>query len=112
VGDWEKEKEIQNRRRRGEIKRGGVEEQDKSGAVFVFLRFAASEMQSNLMMDALLLMQAVVLSNPKTADFEICRPSLLPGMMKTMGNGQKMPKPIKLFEITDVVLKDSEVPKL
>uniref|UniRef100_A0A6U2AIS2 phenylalanine--tRNA ligase n=2 Tax=Hemiselmis andersenii TaxID=464988 RepID=A0A6U2AIS2_HEMAN len=49
---------------------------------------------------------AVVLSNPKTADFEICRPALLPGMLKTMGNAQKMPKPIKLFEITDVVLKD------
>mmetsp|Transcript_24182 Transcript_24182/g.60799 ORF Transcript_24182/g.60799 Transcript_24182/m.60799 type:complete len:593 (+) Transcript_24182:1407-3185(+) len=49
---------------------------------------------------------AIVLSNPKTADFEICRPALLPGMLKTMGNAQKMPKPIKLFEITDVVLKD------
>mmetsp|Transcript_46770 Transcript_46770/g.113932 ORF Transcript_46770/g.113932 Transcript_46770/m.113932 type:complete len:592 (+) Transcript_46770:58-1833(+) len=51
---------------------------------------------------------AVVLSNPKTTDFEICRPSLLPGMLKTLSNGQMMPKPIKLFEITDVVLKDPE----
>ncbi|EKX52357.1 hypothetical protein GUITHDRAFT_84815 [Guillardia theta CCMP2712] len=49
---------------------------------------------------------AVVLANPKTLEFEICRPSLLPGTLKTLSNGQKMPKPIKLFEITDVVLKD------
>lgn len=49
---------------------------------------------------------AVVLANPKTIDFEICRPSLLPGMLKTLSNGQRMPKPIKLFEITDVVLMD------
>merc|ERR1719183_715517 len=50
---------------------------------------------------------AVTLSNPKTLEFEICRPSLLPGTLKTLSNGQKMPKPIKLFEITDVVLKDA-----
>jgi hypothetical protein len=28
------------------------------------------------------------------------------GALKTLSNGQKMAKPIKLFEITDVVLKD------
>jgi len=50
---------------------------------------------------------AVTLSNPKTLEFEICRPTLLPGTLKTLSNGQKMPKPIKLFEITDVVRKDS-----
>jgi phenylalanyl-tRNA synthetase beta chain len=49
---------------------------------------------------------AVTLSNPKTLEFEIARPSLLPGTLKTLSNGQKMAKPIKLFEITDVVLKD------
>mmetsp|Transcript_67653 Transcript_67653/g.180858 ORF Transcript_67653/g.180858 Transcript_67653/m.180858 type:complete len:590 (+) Transcript_67653:23-1792(+) len=49
---------------------------------------------------------AVVLANPKTTDFEICRPSLLPGLLKTLSNGQRMPKPIQLFEITDVVVKD------
>jgi phenylalanyl-tRNA synthetase beta chain len=49
---------------------------------------------------------AVTLSNPKTLEFEICRPTLLPGTLKTLSNGQKMPKPIKLFEITDVVRKD------
>ncbi|KAJ1485009.1 hypothetical protein T484DRAFT_1946539, partial [Baffinella frigidus] len=49
---------------------------------------------------------AVTLANPKTLDFEICRPSLLPGTLKTLCNGQRVPKPIKLFEITDVVLQD------
>mmetsp|Transcript_28727 Transcript_28727/g.45047 ORF Transcript_28727/g.45047 Transcript_28727/m.45047 type:complete len:618 (+) Transcript_28727:338-2191(+) len=51
---------------------------------------------------------AVVLANPKTLEFEICRPTLLPGTLKTLSNGQRMPKPIKLFEITDVVLKNPE----
>lgn len=51
-------------------------------------------------------MTAVVLANPKTLDFEICRPSLLPGMLKTLFNGKRMAKPIKLFELTDVVIRE------
>lgn len=49
---------------------------------------------------------AVHISNPKTADFQIARTTLLPGLLKTIANNKKMPLPVKLFEISDVVLLD------
>jgi len=49
---------------------------------------------------------AVVIENPQTKEFQICRPSLLPGTMKTLSNSRKQPLPFRLFEVTDVVLKD------
>ncbi|XP_051963610.1 phenylalanine--tRNA ligase beta subunit-like [Xyrauchen texanus] len=50
--------------------------------------------------------RAVHISNPKTAEFEVARTSLLPGLLKTLAANRKMPLPLKLFEISDVVLKD------
>ncbi|XP_063061076.1 phenylalanine--tRNA ligase beta subunit [Engraulis encrasicolus] len=50
---------------------------------------------------------AVHISNPKTADFQVARTTLLPGLLKTLAANRKMPLPLKLFEISDVVLKDS-----
>ncbi|XP_037122906.1 phenylalanine--tRNA ligase beta subunit [Syngnathus acus] len=50
--------------------------------------------------------RAVHISNPKTAEFQVARTSLLPGLLKTIGANKKMPLPLKLFEISDVVLKD------
>ena len=49
---------------------------------------------------------AVVLSNPMTECFQIVRTSLLPGIMKTLENNKSLPKPLKLFEVSDVVLLD------
>lgn len=49
---------------------------------------------------------AVHIGNPKTAEFQIARTSLLPGLLKTLAANKKMPLPLKLFEISDVVLKD------
>nr|CAH7718408.1 unnamed protein product [Callosobruchus chinensis] len=49
---------------------------------------------------------AVHISNPKTLEFQVCRTTLLPGILKTVASNKKMPLPIKLFEISDVVLKD------
>ncbi|KAF5300065.1 hypothetical protein FQA39_LY11257 [Lamprigera yunnana] len=49
---------------------------------------------------------AVHVSNPKTLEFQVCRTSLLPGLLKTLAANKKMPLPIKIFEISDVVLKD------
>uniref|UniRef100_A0A8C6P1W3 Phenylalanine--tRNA ligase beta subunit n=1 Tax=Nothobranchius furzeri TaxID=105023 RepID=A0A8C6P1W3_NOTFU len=49
---------------------------------------------------------AVHISNPKTADFQVARTTLLPGLLKTIAANRKMPLPLKLFEISDVVLKD------
>lgn len=36
----------------------------------------------------------------------MARTSLLPGLLKTLAANRKMPLPLKLFEISDVVLKD------
>jgi len=49
---------------------------------------------------------AVHISNPKTLEFQIARTSLIPGLLKTVQANRKMPLPLKLFEISDVVLKD------
>lgn len=48
----------------------------------------------------------VTISNPKTADFQVVRTSLISGLLKTASANKKMPLPLKLFEIADVVLKD------
>ncbi|XP_056297065.1 phenylalanine--tRNA ligase beta subunit isoform X2 [Pseudoliparis swirei] len=49
---------------------------------------------------------AVHIANPKTAEFQVARTTLLPGLLKTIAANRKMPLPLKLFEISDVVLKD------
>ncbi|XP_053543368.1 phenylalanine--tRNA ligase beta subunit isoform X1 [Ictalurus punctatus] len=53
-------------------------------------------------------MRAVHISNPKTAEFQVARTTLLPGLLKTVAANRKMALPLKLFEISDVVLKDED----
>ena len=50
---------------------------------------------------------AVHIANPKTLDFQIGRTSLLPGLLKTIASNQGTALPIQLFEVSDVVLKDT-----
>jgi len=50
--------------------------------------------------------EAVHIANPKTLEFQIARTTLLPGVLKTVHANLKMPLPMKLFEISDVVIKD------
>lgn len=50
---------------------------------------------------------AVHIGNPKTLDFQIARTCLLPGILRTLSANRKMPLPLKLFEVSDVVKKDS-----
>lgn len=50
--------------------------------------------------------EAVHIGNPKTAEFQIARTALLPGLLKTISSNRNMPLPLKLFEISDVVLRD------
>jgi phenylalanyl-tRNA synthetase beta chain len=52
------------------------------------------------------LTDAVVISNPKTKDFQVGRTTLLPGMLKTLYSNKKNKLPIQLFEVSDVVLLD------
>jgi len=49
---------------------------------------------------------AVHIANPKTLEFQIARTALLPGLLKTVQANLNMPLPMKIFEISDVVLKD------
>lgn len=39
---------------------------------------------------------------------QVARTTLLPGLMKTVAANKKMPLPIQVFEISDVVLKDKD----
>lgn len=52
--------------------------------------------------------QAVVIANPKTIEFQVCRTSLLPGLFKTLANNKSNPLPWKLFEISDTVHLDPQ----
>ncbi|OQV18281.1 Phenylalanine--tRNA ligase beta subunit [Hypsibius exemplaris] len=49
---------------------------------------------------------AVHIANPKTLEFQVARTTLIPGLLKTVAGNKKMPLPLKLFEISDVVVKD------
>ncbi|TAQ87850.1 hypothetical protein B7494_g3818 [Chlorociboria aeruginascens] len=49
---------------------------------------------------------AIKLENPKTAEYQVARTSLLPGLLKTIRENKKHSVPIKVFEVSDIVLKD------
>lgn len=51
---------------------------------------------------------AVHIANPKTLEFQVVRTTLVPGLLKTLAANRKMPLPLKLFEVSDVVLADSK----
>ncbi|KAI8325319.1 beta subunit of phenylalanyl-tRNA synthetase [Martensiomyces pterosporus] len=51
--------------------------------------------------------EAVVLANPKTFEYQVCRSTLLPGLLKTIRENKKHAIPYKLFEVSDVVFKDA-----
>lgn len=49
---------------------------------------------------------AVRLQNPKTAEYQVVRTSLLPGILKTIRENKKHGVPMKVFEVGDVTFKD------
>lgn len=51
---------------------------------------------------------AVHIANPKTLEFQVVRTTLLSGLLKTLVANRKMPLPLKLFEISDVVVADDD----
>lgn len=52
---------------------------------------------------------AVKLENPKTAEYQVVRTSLLPGLLKTIRENKKHSVPIKVFEVSDVAFKDESL---
>ena len=49
------------------------------------------------------------IANPKTLEFQVVRTSLLQGLLKTIRENRSHPLPIKIFESSDVVFKDTSV---
>jgi phenylalanyl-tRNA synthetase beta chain len=52
---------------------------------------------------------AVELANPKTEDFQICRTAIVPGLLKCLAANASasFAAGVRLFEVTDVVLRDA-----
>lgn len=48
----------------------------------------------------------VTLGNAKTKEFEIVRTTLLGGILKCLASNKHLPMPIKIFELSDVVLQE------
>lgn len=53
--------------------------------------------------------KAVTLANPKTAEYQIVRTSLLPGLLKTLRENKAHGVPMKIFEGADVGFKDESL---
>ncbi|KAK9118705.1 hypothetical protein Scep_016798 [Stephania cephalantha] len=49
---------------------------------------------------------AVIIENPRSSDFEATRSTLLPGILRTCRENSYHPKPIKIFEVGDIVVLD------
>lgn len=65
-------------------------------------KFNHSIVEENIFIDA------VVLSNPKSKEYEVVRTSLIPGVLKSISSNLHGRIPIKMFEISDVVIRKSE----
>ncbi|CEH14841.1 phenylalanyl-trna synthetase subunit beta [Ceraceosorus bombacis] len=50
---------------------------------------------------------AVVLENPKTAEYQVIRTSLLPGILKTLRENRAHALPLRVFEVSDIAVKDA-----
>lgn len=53
--------------------------------------------------------EAVKIANPKTLEFQIVRTSLIPGLLKTVRENRSHTLPLKIFEASDVAIKDLTV---
>ncbi|KTW31449.1 phenylalanine-tRNA ligase, beta subunit [Pneumocystis carinii B80] len=51
---------------------------------------------------------AVILENPKTIEYQVVRTTLIPGLLKTIRENKKHSLPIKIFEVSDIVLKSDD----
>lgn len=49
---------------------------------------------------------ACVIANPKNLEFQVVRTTLITGLLKTVAESKHMPLPLKIFEVSDVVLND------
>ncbi|KAI0391699.1 phenylalanyl-tRNA synthetase [Xylariaceae sp. FL0594] len=52
---------------------------------------------------------AVKLANPKTVEYQVVRTTLLPGLLKTIRDNKSVRLPLRIFETSDIVLKDESL---
>ncbi|KAJ7180234.1 hypothetical protein C8R43DRAFT_972282 [Mycena crocata] len=50
----------------------------------------------------------VKIANPKTLEFQVVRTTLIPGLLKTIRENRSHALPVKIFETSDIVVKDSK----
>ena len=53
--------------------------------------------------------EAVVVENPKTAEFQVVHSSLIPQILKMLASNRAKALPIKIFQVLDVCLQDPHV---
>jgi phenylalanyl-tRNA synthetase beta chain len=53
--------------------------------------------------------KAVRLQNPKALEYQIVRTSLIPGLLKTLRENKRHAVPMKIFEVSDIGLKDASL---
>ena len=41
-------------------------------------------------------------------NYKVARTTLIPGLLKTLASSRNMPLPLKLFEVSDVVINDKK----
>lgn len=46
------------------------------------------------------------MENPKTAEYQVIRTSLLPGILKTLRENRAHALPLRVFEVSDIAIKD------
>jgi len=84
---------------RGEVARNGYTE------ILTFSLLSKEENYDKLLIDRDSF-PCVEIANPATAEFQIARTSLLPGILKTLSSNKEVSLPLKVFEVSDVVLID------
>ncbi|KIL68091.1 hypothetical protein M378DRAFT_158604 [Amanita muscaria Koide BX008] len=50
---------------------------------------------------------AIKIANPKSLEFQVVRTTLIPGLLKSVRENRSHPLPIRIFETSDVVFKDT-----
>jgi len=84
---------------RGEVARNGYTE------ILTFSLLSKEENYDklNISRDSI---PCVEIANPATAEFQVARTSLLPGILKTLSSNKDVSLPLKVFEVSDVVHLD------
>jgi len=85
---------------RGEVARNGYTE------LLTFSLLSKEENYNKLNHDPESSPPCVEISNPATLEFQVGRTSLLPGILKTLESNKDFPLPIKVFEVSDIMIID------